>query len=143
MIGDSNSAMSPIVSALDKVSGGSHSVHLRHIGVQVKLNTLLLCPVRNYVLVHHADNGRAENIVVLVLIILERALYQKAYAWEKVTDPPCFAHGNIHLQLGRVGVIGDKYIDTQLVPCACRVGIDLEYLAPNYTVAKVGTEALD
>ena len=70
MIGYGNSLMTPTKGGIDDFRRSDNSIHLRHIGVEMKLDTLLgsiVHTLKNRNLLH--SNRRKERLVIKLILL--------------------------------------------------------------------------
>ena len=68
VIGDCHSAVSPVMSHLCKVCRAIHSIHGRHIGVQVQLDTFDWRIVCLFLLLNHGNGIWSDGNIMLILV---------------------------------------------------------------------------
>ena len=117
MIGYGNSLMTPTKGGVNNFLGRNNSIHLRHIRVEMQLDTLLgsvVHTLKNRNLLH--SNGREEGLVIK-LILLDSAKDGKMRAGLQPLDPIKLLIGKSFLNINCGCTVGDADGAVCLIAC--------------------------
>ena len=135
--------MSPFISSFYKVACRGNCVHLRHICMQVELNTLFLRLVNNLYLACSADRPCNKHKLACVAVVLNITLNDYGVAFFQIIENGGVLDSAKNLNRGRASIISNVNYKNVFIARLCDLFFYIENVAPYNNPACIGNNGAD